>query len=153
MVPPGTFVPLTFHSAISHLSPRNVLDARTEDRDPRIGAIGAWKLSDCIPARGYRSPLYEGHLPDHGDLLANVIRWAGKDSVPLVVEGPGLIDCALYQQPDRLILHLVNLTSAGTWCGPVEELVAVGPFKVQLRLPRQFSGRNARFLVSGESKT
>jgi len=42
--------------------------------------------------------------------------YAGSGSDPamqLSVEGPGPIDCHLYQQPGRLILHLVNLTGAG----------------------------------------
>ena len=33
---------------------------------------------------------------------------------PLAVHGPGLVDCHLYRQHKRLILHLVNLTNAGT---------------------------------------
>lgn len=33
------------------------------------------------------------------------------------------------------MLHLVNLTSAGTWRAPLHELVRVGPFRVHLRLP------------------
>ncbi|MDP9371501.1 MAG: beta-galactosidase, partial [Chloroflexota bacterium] len=37
--------------------------------------------------------------PDHADLLANVVRWAAGDSLPLAVAGPGLIDCHLYRQP------------------------------------------------------
>ena len=67
------------------------------------------------------------HLPDHGDLLANIVRWAAGDDIPLAVEGPGLIDCHLYTQGNRLILHLVNLTSAGTWRAPVEELIPGRP--------------------------
>jgi len=150
---PGTFVPLTFIPPFPTYPPET-----SWMREPKTGIPGL-VLSErgnsriaFLPADIDRRYMRE-HLPDHGDLLANVIRWAGKDSMPLVVEGPGLIDCALYQQPDRLILHLVNLTSAGAWRAPVEELIAVGPFKVQLRLPRQFRGRNARFLVSGKSKT
>jgi hypothetical protein len=69
------------------------------------------------------------NLPDHGDLLANLIRWAAKDDIPLAVEGPGLVDCHLYRQPGRLILHLVNLTSAGTWRQPVHELIPIGTLR------------------------
>ena len=54
------------------------------------------------------------NLPDHGDLLANLIRWASKDDIPLVIECAGLIDCNIYHQPGRMILHMVNLTSAGS---------------------------------------
>jgi Hypothetical glycosyl hydrolase 6 len=91
------------------------------------------------------------NLPDHGNLLANIVRWAGKGDLPLRVEGPGLIDCHLYRQPGRLILHLVNLTSAGTWRAPIDELIPVGPVKVSVRLPREVRGRGVRLLVSGAS--
>jgi hypothetical protein len=90
------------------------------------------------------------NLPDHGDLLANLIRWTAEDNIPLAIEGPGLLDCHLYRQPGRLILHLVNLTSAGTWRQPVHELIPVGPFLVRLRLPTDVRGRRARLLVSGK---
>lgn len=69
------------------------------------------------------------HLPDHGNLLANLIRWA-VGSTPVTVEGPGLIDVHLYRQSGRLILHLVNLTNAATWRAPIDELIPVGPIKI-----------------------
>jgi hypothetical protein len=75
------------------------------------------------------------NLPDHGDLLGNAARFAAGDSQPLQVSGPGLLDCELYEQSGRLILHIVNLTSAGTWRAPVEELIAVGPVKARIRMP------------------
>jgi hypothetical protein len=87
------------------------------------------------------------NLPDHGDLLATVVRWAAKDQIPLTVEGPGLIDCHLYHQPGRLILHLVNLTSAGTWRQPVHELIPIGPLQVRVNLPADVRARRARLLV------
>ena len=92
------------------------------------------------------------HLPDHGDLLANIVRWVSGGSIPLSVEGPGLIDCHLYEQPGRLILHLVNLTSAGTWRAPVEELIPVGPIKVKIALPHGAIGKTARLLVAGGTR-
>jgi hypothetical protein len=46
---------------------------------------------------------------DHGDLLANIIRWTSKDNIPLLIEGAGLVDCNLYHQRGRLILHIMNL--------------------------------------------
>jgi len=90
------------------------------------------------------------HLPDHGDLLANVVRWTAGETIPLHVQGPGMIDCHLYQQPGRLVLHLVNLTSAATWRAPIDELIAVGPIKVSVNLPTGAAGANAtQLLVSG----
>ena len=88
------------------------------------------------------------NLPDHGDLLGNLVRWAAGDSIPLRVEGPGFVDCHLYRQSDRLILHLVNLTNAGTWRAPVEELIPVGPLKVRLRVPSNARAGSVRLLVS-----
>ena len=86
------------------------------------------------------------HLPDHANLLANVIRWAIADDIPCAVEGPGLIDCHVYRQAGRMILHLVNLTSAGTWRAPVEELIPVGPVRVTVRVPS--AKATANLLVS-----
>jgi hypothetical protein len=89
--------------------------------------------------------------PDHGDLLANIVRWAAKDDMPLKVEGPGLIDVHLYRQESRLVLHLVNLTSAGTWRSPVHELVPVGPLKVAVRLPTGVGGGRVRSIVYNDT--
>ena len=90
------------------------------------------------------------NLPDHGDLLANLVRWAAGDAIPLTVEGRGFIDCHLYRQPGRMILHLVNLTNAGTARAPVHELIPVGPLTVRVKLGTDVSGRNAKRLVVRE---
>jgi hypothetical protein len=87
-------------------------------------------------------------MPDHANLLANLVRWASRDSIPLHVEGAGLVDCHLYQQQGHAILHLVNLTSAATWRAPIDELIPVGPLRVRIKLPQGLAGRTARFLVS-----
>lgn len=90
------------------------------------------------------------NLPDHGDLLANLIRWVAQDNIPLALEGRGLIDCHLYRQAERLILHLVNLTNAGTWRQPVHELIPVGPLRVKVKLPEGVRGQKLQLLVSSE---
>ena len=91
------------------------------------------------------------NFPDFGKLLANLVRWTAQDDIPLSVEGPGLLDCHLYRQPGRLVLHCVNLTNQGTWRGPIDELLAVGPVRVRLRLPEDVRGRDVRLLVSGRT--
>jgi hypothetical protein len=93
------------------------------------------------------------NLPDHGDLLANLSRWSARDNIPFSVEGAALIDCHLYRQPGRLILHLVNLTSAGTWRQPVHELIPVGPLRARVKLPSDVRGRKLRSLVSTQRLT
>ncbi len=90
------------------------------------------------------------NLPDHANLLANLVRWTARDELPLQVDGPGLIDCNLYRQPGRLILHLVNLTSTGAWRGPTDEIIPVGPVRVALQVPDDLAGRNVQLRVSGQ---
>ncbi len=89
------------------------------------------------------------HLPDHADLLANIVRWCAGDSIPVTIEGPGMLDCHLYRQEGnrRYILHLVNLSSGATWRPPMEESLPVGPIRVKVNVP----GTAVRLLVaSGE---
>ncbi|MEO5603071.1 MAG: beta-galactosidase trimerization domain-containing protein [Cyclobacteriaceae bacterium] len=90
------------------------------------------------------------NLPDHGNLLENLIRWAVKDNIPLTVEGPGLVDCHLYRQSDRLVLHVINLTSAATWRAPIHEFVNIGPLKIKIKLPKGVGGKSLRTLVIDE---
>jgi hypothetical protein len=112
-------------------------------REPPGGGRVAYLAADLDRCFG------RDNLPDHADLLANLVRWAAGDRIPLAVAGPGLIDCHLYRQEHRLILHLVNLTNAGTWRAPVHELIPVGPLQARLQLPGGASARAARSLVAG----
>jgi len=89
------------------------------------------------------------NLPDHAALLGNLVRWIARDDLPLSVEGPGLVDGHLYRQTGRAILHLVNLTNAGAWRGPTEELIPVGPLHVGVKLPEDVRGRSLKLLASG----
>jgi hypothetical protein len=93
--------------------------------------------------------LSRDNLPDHGDLLANLILWVARGNVPLRVEGPGLIDCHLYRQRGRVILHLVNLTNAATWRQPIDELIPVGPLRISIKMTGASSG-GVRLLVSNQ---
>jgi hypothetical protein len=92
------------------------------------------------------------NLPDHGNLLANIIRWTAKDNIPLNIECAGLLDCNLYRQEGRLILHIANLTSAGTWRQPVDEFIPVGPVKVKVQLSDGVAGNELKLLVSGQTQ-
>jgi hypothetical protein len=61
------------------------------------------------------------------------------------------VDCHLYRQRDRLVLHLVNLTNAGTWRAAVDELIQIGPLKVRVEVPAGVRGDRVRFLVAKRS--
>lgn len=89
------------------------------------------------------------HHPDHGRLLANVVRWAGHDDVPLTVEGAGVLDCHLYRKDETVIVHLINLDQGGAWRGRLEELTPSGPFAVRVRIPAGTGPTRADFLVAG----
>ena len=91
------------------------------------------------------------NLPDHGNLLANLVHWAAHENLPLQVTGAGFVDCHLYLQQNKLVLHLVNLTSAGTWRAPVDELIRVGPLSVRVQLPAGVRGNHIQLLVSKAS--
>ncbi len=74
-----------------------------------------------------------GNLPDHGDLLANAIEWGLKDTVHWTIQGPGLLDCNLYRQANRLILQIVNLSGQDQTSGFVEEHFPVGPLDISIQ--------------------
>jgi hypothetical protein len=145
----GAIVPLTFIPEFPVYPPETAWMRETDSKIPGLvvsdharGGRIAYLAADLD--RRYLRDL----LPDHGDLLANVVRWAAGDNIPLSVQGAGLLDCHLYRQQSRLILHVVNLTSSGTWRAPMDELIRVGPLKVKVKLPVGIPGRTAKFLVS-----
>ncbi len=146
---PGVTVPLTFVPPFPVYPPETAWM-----REPKTDIPGLVlnRRVAFLPADIDRR-FSRDNLPDHGDLLANLIRWVSSYSIPLTVEGRGLIDCNLYTQPGRIIFHLVNLTSAGSWRAPIDELIPVGPFSVKLRPPEGVDGRRVRFLVGGGELT
>lgn len=87
-------------------------------------------------------------LPDHGHLLASIVRWVVRGDVPVIVRGPGRLDCRLYRKGDALILHIVNLTGTEGARGPIDEFVPVGPIEVRVRVPDR-PVPAARRLVAG----
>jgi len=148
-IDPGAIVPLTFIPEFPVYPPETSWMRQTDTNIPGLvlsdhpkGGRVAYLAAD-LDRRYMRD-----FLPDHAHLLANLARWAAADDIPLSVQGAGLLDCHLYQQPGRLILHLVNLTNSGTWRSPIDELIPVGPLKVKVKLPRGVPGRSAKLLVS-----
>jgi hypothetical protein len=145
-VAPEAVVPLTFIPPFPTYPPETAwMRQETTDIPGLILTMRGKSRIAFMPADIDRRYEHE-HLPDHGDLLANVVRWATADEIPLAVESPGLLDCHLYTQNGRTLLHIVNLTSTATWRAPAEEMIPVGPVKVRVRV----SGRpsSAELLVS-----
>jgi len=88
-----------------------------------------------------------GALPDHGNLLANAVKWASGGTLPIKVEGPGFIDCKLYRQDDRIIVHLVNLSGCNI-SGYCDEYFPVGPVTVTVN-SQNINASSALLTVSG----
>jgi hypothetical protein len=85
---------------------------------------------------------------DHGIVLANAVRWAANEEQPLRVEGPGLLDVALWRQQSSITAHLVNLSNPMMMRGSFRDILPVGPQKVRLKLPEGAKARDVRFLVN-----
>ena len=150
---PGATVPLTFIPAFPVYPPETswMREPQTDIPGLVLRTRGAAHIA-YLPAdldRRYG----RDNLPDHGNLLANLFRWAAAGRLPLEVKGPGLIDCHLYRQPGRLILHLVNLTNEGTWRAPLDEIIPVGPLEVRVKLPEDVRGHAPQLLVSAAKPT
>jgi Hypothetical glycosyl hydrolase 6 len=148
----GTTVPLTFIPPFPTYPPETawMREPSTDIAGLVLSDAGAGRVA-FMPADLDRRYALE-HLPDHARLLANLVRWTHGDGLPLDVTGPGLVDCHLYQQPGRLILHLVNLTSEATWRAPLDEMIRVGPFQVAVTVPGRVNVRSARLLVGGGAR-
>jgi hypothetical protein len=146
-VDPGAIVPLTFVPPFPTYPPETSWMRQPKTDIPGLVLSEHGRARVAFMAADIDRRYAREHLPDHARLLGNLARWTA-GSLPLTVEGPGLIDCHLYQQPGRLVLHLVNLTSEGTWRAPIDEFIRVGPFTVSVRVPAGTSRARARLLVS-----
>jgi hypothetical protein len=67
--------------------------------------------------------------PQNADEIAESVRWAARDQIPVEVSGPDYLVSDLVEQPGnrRLMLHLVNYNS--------RKEASLNPIKVTLRLP------------------
>jgi hypothetical protein len=141
---PGVTVPLTFIPPFPVYPPETAW-MRTPKTD--IPALILNGRTAYLPA-DIDSRYGRDNLADHAQLLANLMHWAVGDAMPLEVRGPGFIDCHLYRQSARLILHLVNLSNEAAWRAPIEEWIPVGPLHVKVKLPEHVRAASARGLVS-----
>jgi len=140
-------VPMTFIPPFPIFPPETawMRQARTNIPGLILNESGAGRVA-FLPADIDRRFARDG-LPDHGNLLANLVRWAAKDDIPLAVDGHGLIDCHLYAQPGRIILHLINLTNAATPHASMDDLIPVGPLQVKVRVRDNVREGTMRMLV------
>jgi hypothetical protein len=86
---------------------------------------------------------------DQSKLLSNAVLWATNEPLPVMVEGKGVLDIAIWEQKNSLTVHLVNLTNPMMMKGPVREVIPINDQQLTIRIPgaRRVSG--ARMLVAG----
>jgi hypothetical protein len=49
-----------------------------------------------------------------------------------------------------MIIHIANLTSAGTWRAPMDEFIPIGPLTVRIKLTDDVKGEYLNLLVAGQ---
>jgi hypothetical protein len=145
---PGVRAPLMTVPSYPDLPMEEVYERETKTDIPgvMIRSIGAGRVV-YFPWDIDRT-FWEVMSQDHGIVLANAVRWAANEEQPLRVEGPGIIDVALWRQQSSVTAHLVNLSNPMMLKGPFREILPVGPQKVRLKLPEGVKARDVRCLVS-----
>jgi hypothetical protein len=86
---------------------------------------------------------------DHLQLMSNTFKWALNEKPVVSVEGPGMIDIAVWKQKSSMTVHLVNLTNPMMMKGPYRELIPAQPQEVSFPVPAGSTVKNVRLLISG----
>jgi len=146
--PPGLRAPLMTVPSYPDLPMEEVYQRETKTDIPGVivRSVGAGRVV-YFPWDIDRT-FWEVMSQDHGIVLANAVRWAANEEQPLQVQGPGILDVALWKQQASVTVHLVNLSNPMMLKGPFREILPIGPQKVRLKLPEGAKARDVRFLVS-----
>jgi hypothetical protein len=107
------------------------------------GATVAYFAADLDRSAGRES------RPDHLTLIANVVRWQLGANIALEVNGAGQIDCNLYQQDGRVVLHLTNTLAPSAVPGTLAEAIPTTALDVTVRVPSLADGASVNGLVCG----
>jgi hypothetical protein len=89
--------------------------------------------------------------PDHLTLIANAVRWQIGPDPLLTVAGAGQVDCNVYGQSGRVILHLTNASAPSPVPGTLAEAVPTAALDVEIRCEELVDGAVVRGLVSGHA--
>ncbi len=119
---------------------------KTDIPEIYLREVGASRLA-YFPGDIDRS-FWEVLDPDHGRIIANTVRWALNEPDFVTVNGPGVLDIAVWEQDASRTVHIVNLTNPMLMKGPMRELYPVGPLEVSLRLPKDRRPKETQLLVS-----
>jgi hypothetical protein len=143
---PLTLVPPYPDLPMEHVYPRV---PQTDIREVYLRELGTSRVV-YFPWDIDRS-FFESMSVDHGRLLRNAVAWAMDEEQPVTVDGPGVLDVAVWRQRRSMTVHLVNLTNPMMMRGPLRELIPVGPQQVRVRLPKGTRPTRVQLLVAGAS--
>ncbi|KAA6463399.1 hypothetical protein DYQ86_06575 [Acidobacteria bacterium AB60] len=87
---------------------------------------------------------------DHARLLRNAVLWATNEPAPVTVEGPGVLDVAIWEQEASITVHLVNLTNPMMMKGPIREIFPVGPQRLRILIPPGRTVKQAKLLAAAK---
>ncbi len=83
---------------------------------------------------------------DLADLLANSLRWALSDTMPVRVDGEGLVEIFGWRTEPGYAVHLINYHNPHTFRANMRRVAALGPQTVRLTLDEDVRIRSARLL-------
>jgi len=89
--------------------------------------------------------------PDHARLLENAVRWALGATPRVTVSGEGVVDIAVREGNDGLVVNLLNLTNPMMMKGPIRTVMPIGAQTVSVELPKGRKGASAQLLLDGAS--
>ena len=85
---------------------------------------------------------------DHGKLLRNAVIWATNEAQPVLADGLGVLDVAIWAQRSSMTVHLVNLTNPMMMKGPVREIIPLPRQQVRISIPDNRRPAKVRLLVA-----
>lgn len=86
---------------------------------------------------------------DHQRLIANAVRWALGKRPDVEVTGKAVLDLAVREGRDELVVAMQNLSNPMMMKGPIREIYPVGRQEVSVAVPEGRSLATARLLVAG----
>ncbi|MDB5439344.1 MAG: Beta-galactosidase trimerization domain protein [Caulobacteraceae bacterium] len=143
--------PLTLVPSYPDLPMERVFTSQLTTNMPGVFARTVGKGRVVYFAMNIDETFWEVQAADHLALLRNAVEWAADEPQPLVVDGRGLLDVALWRQQNSMTAHLVNLQNPMTMRGYYREFLPTGAYRVSLALPAGAKVKSVKLLEAARS--
>ena len=80
-------------------------------------------------------------------LLRESVEWVSQSNIPVEIESEGSVSVSLYQQPKRMVIHLVNLSA--DLSRPIDKVFTLRDVSIYIHFKKPTTISNPRALVSG----